>query len=416
MFTNKTNWIVLVVALTVVALICSSVIAFKSIEEAKNENQMANSKIEELNNSLDVLGAALDSTNNEVLNHEEKIKNYQEILAAWSKATPDVSDAVKRITSAYEDVMVHAHLFDKVRLVGLEDEMMSAVLCAIRSNDPLSFATSFEKKVNDLNKTRFDNVFTSKVASINKNGVTFPEDEQGIKELRAYYDSFCENCAVIEAFVGFGFDTTLANFEALLDADEESDLSNAFEKAVLDIKTPILPTTSLTTANDAWSALCLAFEDEDVLTESVVKARELLDFYTARVNVLNNLTNMIRAEIDRIHTSDPNVTYEEVTTLGAMVDELLSFEVTVDVLDTEKTDYVSLLEEAMLLPHKNDAFRAIKAMYDDCCVKANGNRNLLIALVDIKDVALNAIELAKSTQEIEELVESAKKAFSNCFE
>lgn len=416
MFTNKTNWIVLVVALTVVALICSSVIAFKSIEEAKNENQMANSKIEELNNSLDVLGAALDSTNNEVLNHEEKIKNYQEILAAWSKATPDVSDAVKRITSAYEDVMVHAHLFDKVRLVGLEDEMMSAVLCAIRSNDPLSFATSFEKKVNDLNKTRFDNVFTSKVASINKNGVTFPEDEQGIKELRAYYDSFCENCAVIEAFVGFGFDTTLANFEALLDADEESDLSNAFEKAVLDIKTPILPTTSLTKANDAWSALCLAFEDEDVLTESVVKARELLDFYTARVNVLNNLTNMIRAEIDRIHTSDPNVTYEEVTTLGAMVDELLSFEVTVDVLDTEKTDYVSLLEEAMLLPHKNDAFRAIKAMYDDCCVKANGNRNLLIALVDIKDVALNAIELAKSTQEIEELVESAKKAFSNCFE
>lgn len=416
MFTNKTNWIVLVVALTVVALICSSVIAFKSIEEAKNENQMANSKIEELNNSLDVLGAALDSTNNEVLNHEEKIKNYQEILAAWSKATPDVSDAVKRITSAYEDVMVHAHLFDKVRLVGLEDEMMSAVLCAIRSNDPLSFATSFEKKVNDLNKTRFDNVFTSKVASINKNGVTFPEDEQGIKELRAYYDSFCENCAVIEAFVGFGFDTTLANFEALLDADEESDLSNAFEKAVLDIKTPILPTTSLTKANDAWSALCLALEDEDVLTESVVKARELLDFYTARVNVLNNLTNMIRAEIDRIHTSDPNVTYEEVSTLGAMVDELLSFEVTVDVLDTEKTDYVSLLEEAMLLPHKNDAFRAIKAMYDDCCVKANGNRNLLIALVDIKDAALNAIELAKSTQEIEELVESAKKAFSNCFE
>ena len=416
MFTNKTNWIVLVVALTVVALICSSVIAFKSIEEAKNENQMANSKIAELNNSLDVLGAALDSTNNEVLNHEEKIKNYQEILAAWSKATPDVSDAVKRITSAYEDVMVHAHLFDKVRLVGLEDEMMSAVLCAIRSNDPLSFATSFEKKINDLNKTRFDNVFTSKVASINKNGVTFPEDEQGIKELRAYYDSFCENCAVIEAFVGFGFDTTLANFEALLDADEERDLSNAFEKAVLDIKTPILPTTSLTKANDAWSALCLALEDEDVLAESVVKARELLDFYTARVNVLNNLTDMIRAEIDRIHTADPNVTYEEVSTLGAMVDELLSFEVTVDVLNTEKTDYVALLEEATLLPHKNDAFRAIKAMYDDCCVKANGNRDLLIALVDIKDVALNTIELAKSTQEIEELVESAKKAFSNCFE
>ena len=111
-----------------------------------------------------------------------------------------------------------------------------------------------------------------------------------------------------------------------------------------------------------------------------------------------------------------NVTYEEVSTLGAMVDELLSFEVTVDVLDTEKTDYVSLLEEAMLLPYKNDAFRAIKAMYDDCCVKANGNRNLLIALVDIKDAALNTIELAKSTQEIEELVESAKKAFSNCFE
>ena len=416
MFTNKTNWIVLVVALTVVALICSSVIAFKSIEEAKNENEAANTKIEELNDALDVLYEALESTKYEVLNHEERIKNYQEIVAAWSKATPDVSEAMKRITSSYEDVIIHVHLFDKTKLVGLEDEMMSAILCAIRSNDPLSFATSFEKKINDLNKTRFDNVFTSKVASVNKNGVTFPEDEQGIKELRAYYDSFIENYAVIEAFVGFGFDTTLANFEALLDADEESDLSNAFEKAVVDINTPILPTTSLAKANDAWSALCFALEDEDVLTESVVKARELLDFYTARVNVLNNLTDRIRSEIDRIHTADPNVTYEEVTTLGAMVDELLSFEVTLDVLNTEKTDYVALLEEARLLPYKNDAFDEIKSVYDACYVRANGNRDILISLVDIKDAALNAIELAKSTQEIEGLVESVKKAFSNCFE
>lgn len=416
MFTNKTNWIVLVVALTVVALICSSVIAFKSIEEAKNENEAANTKIEELNDALDVLYEALESTKYEVLNHEERIKNYQEIIAAWSKATPNVTGAIKRITSIYEDVMVHAHLFDKAKLVGLEDEMMNATLSAIRSNDPLSFATSFEKKINDLNKTRFDNVFASKVASINKNGVTFPEDEQGVKDLRAYYDSFVENCAVMEAFVQFGFDATLANFETLLDADEENDLSNAFEKAVLDITTPILPTTSLTNANDAWDALCLAFEDEDVFIESVTKARELLDLYTARVNVLINLSNTIRAEIDRIHTVDPDVTYDDVAALGAMVDELLSFDVTLDVLNTEKTDYVALLEEAKLLPYKNAAFKEIKDVYDACYSKANGNRDILISLVEIKDATFNAIELAKSSTEIEELVENAKKAFEICFE
>ncbi len=555
MITNKIKLIFFIVALAIIALGVSSFLTLKSIEDAKKENDAAQLKIEELNNSLNSLQSALDSTNDEISNHEERIKKYQEIISAWSKATPNVNEAVKKITSAYEDVAKHSHLFPKDKIKGIEDDMMNAVYSVIRSTDPIALAKSFENVINKLNESRYDNIIKSEITEIKKDGVTFPEDTKAIQELRAYYNSFGENTAVIESFKAMGLDKELASIEAQLDADEESDLSKVFESEVAQIKAPITLQTSLDKANSAWNALYSKLEESDKLAESTAKARAQLDEYTVRINQLavakeiadainskisalkvnadvetqnsidsleaeisawiekfqideantslvNDLspakkayekavsslrelyeaykravegigkvnvgskdaidtafstyeaikgykdTNVllslenentvealfdtlqralnsynyrvalidsIRAEIDRIHTADPEVSHEDIANLNLKVEELLKLEESVNVINTEKTDYVALLEEARLLPYKNEAFALVKSAYDTYYAQANNDRALILALVEIKDNSLKAIENAKSVDEINALTEKAKSDFQNCF-
>ena len=294
--------------------------------------------------------------------------------------------------------------------------MMDKIYSSIRSTDPLSFAKEFEKTVTEAQKLRFDNVLKAKIDNVKQNGVTFPEDTKGVSEARAYYNSFLEKAEVINSFVKTGLDKELESLEEALDTDEENDLAQKFENEVASIKAPVLPTTSLEGAHNAWQALLNAFEKDDLLLDSTVKARELLVFYTKRVNQLVELTNFIRNEIDRLHNADPNVTHEEVARLDQSIDALLSLDVTVDVLNTDETNYAALLKEARLLPHKNDAFNKIKAVYDTYYTMAQGERELLIALVDIKDASLNSIERAQSVEEINELTKNTIEAFAKCFE
>lgn len=416
MLTKTFKLFVFIVVLAVIGLAVSAFITINSIEDAKKENEVAQLKIEELNSSINSLESALENTNQEILTHKERIEKYQDIISAWSKATPKVNEAVERIVAAYENVAANIHLYPTDKTKDLEDEMMNSVYSAIRSTDPISFAKTFEEKVMKLQEVRYDNIMNEKMAKIEQNGVTFPEDKKAIEELRSYYDTFLENSLVIESFRELGLEENLKTLEALLDADEESDLAKVFENAVQEIKTPVLPTTSLKKANDAWDALCVALECDDILGEDTQKARELLDLYFVRVNELIHLTNSIRAEIDRIHRFDPDITHEEINALNILVENLLSFEVTVDVLNTEKMNYVDLLNEARLLPHKNEAFEEVKMNYDAYYEEANGNRDILIALVEIKDATFNAIETAKSVDEIKALVKGAKFAFAKYFE
>ena len=555
MITNKIKLIFFIVALAIVALGVSSFLALKSIEDAKIENENAKFKIEELNNSLNALQSALENTNDEISDHEERIKKYQEIISAWSKATPDVNNAVKKIMSAYEDVAKNSRLFPKDKIKGLEDNMMNAVYSVIRSTDPQSLADNFVKTITQLNESRYDNIIKSKITQIKKDGVTFPEDTKAINELRAYYNSFLENSAVIESFKVMGLDKEIASLEAQLDADEENDLAKAFEKTVSEIKTPITLATVLDTANTAWKTLYNALEKDDKLAENTAKARALLDTYTVRINQLklakekanainskisalkiyadiatknmissleaeisawikefqiddanmslvNDLTPLkkayekaiadlrtlyeaykravegigkvnvgskplidaalnayeaikefkdtnallslekentvealfdtlqralysynyrvelidsIRTEIDRIHSADPDVSHEDIAKLNLKVEELLAIETSINVINEGKTNYVALLEEARLLPYKNEAFVVVKTTYDTYYEQANNDRTLILALVEIKDNSLKAIENAKSTDEIKELIEKAKSDFQNCF-
>lgn len=556
MLTNKNKLIGFFAVIVIAGLICSSVIAFISINDAKKENEIAQVKIVELNNSINVLENSLKDTNKDISEHEERINKYQEIFSAWSKATPNVKDAIDKIVASYGEAMANAHLFPQESLDGLEDEMMNAVYAAIRSTDPLSVATDFERVTAKASESRFDNVLRTKLEAIAENGVTFPEDAAALKDARAYYDGFLDNFAVIKSFIEQELDKELARLEALLDADEEGDLSKIFEEAVAKIQAPITLETSFVEANSTWDDLYAALENDDILEDSTIKARVLLDTYSLRANelarakaiadainskienlkitpdtatkelidsledeinawvkdfnideanmylildlapvknayenavselralynaykravenigdvninskatinfafeaynaiknyrdtdillglkspntvgelytVLQNAANEynylislidnIRAEIDRLIEADTSVTQADVDALERKIDELLSLDAPLEVINSENVDYIALLGEVRLLPSKNAAQEQVKDKYGDYCEKANNCCDLIKMLVEIKDAALYLIENAESVDEIIALVQKAFNEFANCFD
>lgn len=555
MLTNKNKLIGLALVIALVGLICSSVIAFISIDNAKKENEMAQVKITELNNSIDLLEASLKDTNKDISEHEERINKYQEIFSAWTKATPIVKEAIDKIMAFYGDVTFNSHLFPTEKLEGLEDEMMNAVYTAIRSTDPLSVAADFEKVIAKANESRFDNVLKAKLEAIKENGVTYPEDADGVNDARAYYDKFLNNYAVIKSFVERELDKELARIEALLDADEEDDLSKAFEEAVAKINAPITLKTSLSEANASWDALYAVLESDDILADATIKARILLDNYSVRANELAraklvadainskienlkitpdittktfidglekeinawindfkideanmylisdltpvknayesavselralyeaynravtnigdvninskatinfafeaynaiknyrdtdkllglespntvaelyavlqsaaneynyliSLVDAIRAEIDRLLKVDLGVTQSDVDALELKINELISLDAPLKVINTETVDYIARLDAVRLLPSKNAAQEQIKDKYDDYCDKANNCCDLIKALVEIKDAALCLIENAQSVDDILTSVQKALDEFASCF-
>ena len=554
MLTNKTKLIGLVAIIALIGLICSSVIAFVSIDNAKKENEVAREKLAELGGAINSLEETLKETNEDISEHENLINKYQEIFNAWSKATPEVKGAIDEIMATYGDATENAHLFPTEVLDELEDEMMNAIYGAIRSTDPAAVAKDFEDFVLKASESRYDVVLRGMLNKIKENGVTFPEDVEGVKSVRAYFDGFSSNPAVIKSFAEQNLDKELAEIEALLDSDEENDLAKKFEEAVAQIKTPITLETSLKDANSAWDALYAVLEGEDILNDDTIRARVLLDTYFARVNELTraraaadvinarvesfkpcadlltrnfiddiekeiaawvkefnvdqanmhlvcdlaptksayegeiaklralyeeykraiesigevninskasinyaystyeallnysdvrellglkspytvgelyevlkkaineytylvSLIDTIRAQIDEMLNNELGVTQNDVDALNGMVNELLSLGASLKVINTEKTDYISRLDEARLIPSKNAAQEQINGKYEDYYGRAN-EKDLLNTLTKIKDEALYLIKNAKSVDELLAFVERAFNEFAKCF-
>ena len=155
----------------------------------------------------------------------------------------------------------------------------------------------------------------------------------------------------------------------------------------------------------------LSLEKENTVEALFDTLQRAIYSYNYRVELID----YIRTEIDRIHSADPDVSHEDIAKLNLKVEELLAIETSINVINEGKTNYVALLEEARLLPYKNESFVVIKTTYDTYYEQANNDRTLILALVEIKDNSLKAIENAKSTDEIKELVEKAKSDFQNCF-
>ena len=400
MLTNKNKLVGLALVIALVGLICSSVIAFISIDNAKKENEMAQVKITELNNSIDLLEASLKDTNKDISEHEERINKYQEIFSAWTKATPIVKEAIDKIMASYGDVTFNSHLFPTEKLEGLEDEMMNAVYTAIRSTDPLSVAADFEEVIAKANESRFDNVLKAKLEAIKENGVTYPEDADGVNDARAYYDKFLNNYAVIKSFVERELDKELARIEALLDADEEDDLSKAFEEAVAKINAPITLKTSLSEANIAWDALYAVLESDDILADATIKARVLLDNYSVRANELARakvVADAINSKIENLKIT-PDITTK--TFIDGLEKEINAW------INDFKIDEANMYLISDLTPVKNayeSAVSELRALYEayNRAVTNIGDVNINSkATINFAFEAYNAIKNYRDTDKL----------------
>ena len=325
MLKNKNTLIVFISAVVVLILGFSVVFQFSAIKEVKTANGDAQDEINKLNEHLNTLNSALKDTLNdvekqkqeleknkqelaqnekEIEKQKQELKKYQEILNAWNSASLQVRESVEKITSAYYDVMRNSHLYPKGVLGDLENKMMDAVYCAIRSTTPRECADDFVKGLDELNPKRFDVALKGKIESVKADGVLFPEDVKGFEDALAYYNSFINDPAVMRSFAEEGFDKELVKIFEMLDADEEKDLSKEFVDAVDAVDLPVTVATSLKNAILAWEKLQNALEDGDVLDESVVEARAKLDAYISRIEELagtpHNCADCIRAKLNEL--------------------------------------------------------------------------------------------------------------------
>ena len=323
MFTYKTNLIVFVVVLAVIAVVTLMAIAFHSIADAQSENDDAQAKIVELNGMIDRLQGTLKDAEAEILEHSERIEDYKDIFTAWSKATPEVSKAIKQIAGEYSVFLENAHLYPLDIVDNLENEVLNAVCTALRSTTPFLVAEDFKNVVVEANKVRYDNVIKSKIDKIKENGVSFEEDSEAVASLREYYDSFSQNESVVRSFVEQGIDKEIEALEKTVDFDEETNLAKVFEKAVAEIKTPITLETSFAKANDTWNALQNALETDDVLAESTVNARFLFVSYALRYEELliaKEEADVINEMISRLVVSPDVSTKESIDYIEARID------------------------------------------------------------------------------------------------
>lgn len=356
MLKNKNTLMVIVSAVVVLVLGFCIVFQFSAIKEVKTSNIDAQNEIDKLIGHVDSLNSALNDAStdaqrnkaelekyekeledyekelnkykNEIQKHQNELDKYQAILTAWSDGSLEVREAIETITNAYVVVAESSHLYPESALEGLEDEMMDAVYCAIRSTTPLSSANDFVKKVESLNPVRFDVVLKGKIELVKANGVLFPEDNAGYEDALAYYNSFANNRAVLQSFADQGLDDELALIFDMLDADEEKDLAKAFVDEVNAVDLPVTVQTSLKAAMHAWDNLQNALEEDDVLDDETLAARALLDSYIARIEELacppHNCADCIRLKLGELLSAADEATkqflYEVAREIEAFLD------------------------------------------------------------------------------------------------
>ena len=322
MLKNKNTLIALISLVIILALGISIIVQSVAIKEMKAQNGDAKGRIDSLYEHIDSLNSALNDTSKDVENYKselesnkqqlkenekeieknkEEIKKYQEILNSWDNATPNVREAFEKVNSAYNDLMNNSHLYPKGALDGIYERMMDAFYTIIRSSNPKNVADEFVKSITALDSKRFDVIMQGKIDTVKAGGVLFPEDVAAYEDALAYYNTFAENFAVLESFAKLGFDKELATIFAMLDADEEKDLANAFIKEVEAVDLPITLATSLKGAMLAWENLENALEATDVLDAEALEARALLDSYIKHMEELatptHNCADCIRAQI-----------------------------------------------------------------------------------------------------------------------
>lgn len=296
MFTNKNKLIGFIALIVVVVLVASAAIALiadsqlkqnaaetnaqlqAKLDKLQAELDAANSKLNGAQGDLDAaestiatlkseLAAAksdLASAKGDLTDAKNRVKELEdkllELITNWAAATPEVHEAVQAIGASYEAALLNAYLLPNGALDNLNDVKMDAIYAAIRSTstDELdAVVDGFNAAIAEIEKDRFDNVLRDMIDAVLVDGVTHPEDVDGVKACEDYLASFVGNTAVYDKFVALGLDVEVAGLRTALNADEKKDLGDAFVAAVALIPEYVQLTDAgvVEAARDAYKAL-----------------------------------------------------------------------------------------------------------------------------------------------------------------
>lgn len=331
MFTNKNKLIGFIALIVVIVLVASAVIAVLLDGAVKKAQEEANKEIEALNATIAKLETLLSATEKDVeaaekaltdlknqltstgadLDAAEKlIAKYEELIDAWTKATPEVNEAVIAINAAYASLLENKDLLPADALVGLEDARMDAIYGAIRSADPKAVADNF---INDvvagIEDQRYDNALKALIEAVKENGVTYPEDVEGIAGVDAYVEelkALANADVVLKALEDAGLLAEVEQLHVDLKKDHLDDIAAEFIAKVEAIETPITLNSEAAivdaiAALDALLSKCDEYGMHDHMNRAdVVAAIDTVKGYNNRLDVLKAAKVEADAINDRI--------------------------------------------------------------------------------------------------------------------
>lgn len=331
MFTNKNKLIGFIALIVVIVLVASAVIAVLLDGAVKKAQAEANKEIEALNATIAKLETLLSATEKDVeaaekaltdlknqltstgadLDAAEKlIAKYEELIDAWTKATPEVNEAVIAINAAYASLLENKDLLPADALVGLEDARMDAIYGAIRSADPKAVADNF---INDvvagIEDQRYDNALKALIEAVKENGVTYPEDVEGIAGVDAYVEelkALANADVVLKALEDAGLLAEVEQLHVDLKKDHLDDIAAEFIAKVEAIETPITLNSEAAivdaiAALDALLSKCDEYRMHDHMNRAdVLAAIDTLKGYNNRLEVLKAAKVEADAINDRI--------------------------------------------------------------------------------------------------------------------
>lgn len=381
MFTNKNKLIGFIALIVVVVLVASVSIALIADNANKKAVADAEKRIEELKEQLAQAGADLDAAESALNNlkselqsagadldaAEEKIQKYEELIAAWVAATPHVREKLEELSEIYREAVANPVLLTEETREALSNAYMDATYAVIRSADLDAVVEGFEATVAEISKDSIDSVLQSMIDAVEADGVTYPDDVEGVAAVKEYIRPYLESAdhAIYDALEEVGvLDNARALEEALI-AAEANYLVDAFVAAVEAIETPITLNSDIETAVEAWEALVVmgSHVSDPLNREEVVAARATLDTYEARYAVLEAAkveADSLNAQIESLSAS----VAASVATKTAIETLLADIEAWVVAYDIDEANRPMVNDTADLEAAFEAAVEALRAEYE----------------------------------------------------
>lgn len=304
MFTNKNKLIGFIALIVVVVMIASAAVALiadnavrsyadekaaaaeQAVKDAaQKEINGLKDTIKDLEDKLDASNGNLDSAKEEINELEGYIGELEDnmiYLDQWQAATAVAFAKISEVVHATEVAEGYAALLPADAIMNLASSEKQVIIAILRSTtvEEMDILVSdYNTIIEGILAQRYDVVLAGMIDAVKVDGVTFPEDVEGVEAVEAYIAGHVDDAVVMEAFHNYeGRDLVAeaAELRAALNLDEENDAADAFVAAVDAIVAPITLDTDLKggmTAFDALVKLCDAHSNYVVLDRADVNEK-----------------------------------------------------------------------------------------------------------------------------------------------